>query len=185
MCGIVAMHATEAIVSQDLLGGRRAVWRTAGRMPGASGSRRRARRAGPCPAEHHRPRDRRSADRQRGRVDADRGQRRVLRLRADPPRPGGDGATASARDRTARSPSTSTRSYGTQCLHHLRGEFAFVAVGRAEPDALRRPRPLRDQAAVLRRPRERTVPGLRGEGPLRPGRPGAWDRQGVFLSSLR
>ena len=56
----------------------------------------------------------------------DRGQRRVLRLRADPR---ASCATAGHRFRTGSDSEIALHLYedlGPECLHHLRGEFAFV-----------------------------------------------------------
>ncbi len=80
----------------------------------------------PCAPEHHRPADRRSADRQPGQPVGDHLQRRVLRLRGDP-----EGARASAATslRTRSDSEIALHLYedlGPQCLHRLRGEFAFV-----------------------------------------------------------
>ena len=62
---------------------------------------------------------------------------------------------------------------GTQCLHQLRGEFAFVLWDEPNQTALRRPRPLRHQAALLRVARRHAVPRLRGQGAVRRRRAGA------------
>ena len=56
---------------------------------------------------------------------------------------------------------------GPQCLHRLRGEYRLRAVGRGPAAALRRSRPVRHQAALLRLARRSIVPRLRGQGAVR------------------
>ena len=127
MCGIVAIYHPHGCVSAEaLVRGDRAAPPPRPRRPAAMDRAARPGGAGPRPAQHHRPGDRRSADRERGRAAADRRQRRVLRLRADPARAGAARATGF---RTRSDSEIALHLYedlGPQCLHQLRGEYAFV-----------------------------------------------------------
>ena len=127
MCGITAVLSSSGAVSTETMHrGTAALASSRPRRTGALDLARLPRRARPHPALDHRPHHRRSADRERGRVALDRRERRVLRFRAIRDEPPRRGPQASAPDPTARSRCTSTRTYGPECLHHLRGEFAFA-----------------------------------------------------------
>ncbi len=99
-------------------------------------------------AEHHRPDDRRSADRQRGRAAPHRRQRRVLRLRADPLRAGARGArvpdAVGQRDRAA-----PVRGSRRACAALTARRVRVRDLGRAGWAAVRGARPVRHQAALL------------------------------------
>ena len=134
---------------------------------------------GPCPPQHHRPGDGRSAHRERGRAAADRRERRVLRLRADSARAGARGTPASdplgqrdrappVRGRRPALPSPAPR------------RIRVRPVGRGAAADLRGTRPIRDQAAVLRVARRRALPRVRGKGPVRGRRPGQMESRGVI-----
>ena len=181
MCGIVAAVSRGGGVSQDAL--QRATRRLHHRGPDAQrrlGRAARPRRARPRAPEHHRPGDRRSADRQRGRAAPHRRQRRVLRLRADPR------ASSSARGHAFRTQSDSEialhlyEDAGPRVAPPLRGEFAFAIWDERDGAAVRRARPLRHQAALLRDPRRHALPRLRGEGALRARRAARWDRETLY-----
>ena len=132
-----------------------------------------ARRARPRTAQHHRPCHRRPADRERGRARRHRRERRVLRLRA---RAGRARALRKAqaahalgqRDRAApvRGPRRAMRAPAARrvCVRDL---------GRPRAEAVRRSRPLRREAAVLRQAWGRSVPGFRDQGSVRGRRSGA------------
>ena len=177
MCGIVALFSRGAPIAADR-GARHA-------EPSSPRPRRAApldlarppRRPRPRPAQHHRPGDRRSADRQRGRADLGSSSTASSTT-----------SSASERELEAGGHRLRTRSdseialhlyedLGAQCLHRLRGEFAFVLWDETQPDAVRRARPLRHQAAVLRRPRRHALPRLRGQGAVRRRRAGALGRR--------
>lgn len=61
---------------------------------------------------------------------------------------------------------------GPECLHQLPRRVCLHHLGWAQPPALCRPRPVRDQAAVLRRACGEPLPRLRGKGAVRDGRAG-------------
>ena len=61
----------------------------------------------------------------------------------------------------------------TECVHRLRGEFAFVIWDAGEPDDVRGARPVRNQAAVLCVPRRHAVFCVGGEGAVCRGSAGA------------
>jgi len=115
----------------------------------------------PRTAQHHRPRDRRPADRQRGREPADRRQRRVLRFRVDP---------HGARVARPRFPDAIGQRDRAPPLRGLEPAVPPPAprrvrlrdLGRARRAPLRRARPLRDQAALLR-PEGRRLPRRVGD----------------------
>ena len=136
------------------------------------GRRPRPGRARARAAEHHRPLDGRPADRERGREPAHRGERRVLRLRGDPAAAGagrpplphalGQRDRASpVRGRRGALPAPAARRVRLRDL------------GRAGRRAVRRPRPLRHQAALLRAARGQLPRGLGGEGARGARRPAA------------
>ena len=80
-------------------------------------------------------------------------QRRGLQLPRAARRARGGRATGSARTPTPRSCSTPTRSGAPACVERFNGMFAFAIWDRERARAVPRPRPLRHQAALLRRPR--------------------------------
>ena len=84
MCGIVAALSKHRGIRHEPLARATRNSGTAALTHSSLGLARRSRGTRPCAAEHHRPDDRRSADRERGRPAPHRRQRRVLRLRADP-----------------------------------------------------------------------------------------------------
>ena len=179
MCGIVAIYHPHGCVSAEALArGDRAAPPPRTRRPAALDRAARAGGARPCPPQHHRPGDGRSADRERGRAAADRRERRVLRLRADPARAGARGTPASdplgQRDRAppVRGPRSALPSPAPRRIR-------VRPVGRGAAAALRRARPIRDQAALLRVARRRALPRVRGEGAVRGRRAGPLESRGV------
>ena len=102
----------------------------------------------------HRPRARRPADLQRGRLGRRRPQRRDLQLPRAARRAAAGAATASHAAATPRSSSTSTRSTAPTASPPAR-HVRLRAVGRAPPAAAARARPRRQEAAVLRAARRR------------------------------
>ena len=95
---------------------------------------------------------------------AARRQRRVLRLRAHPRR------ARVARPRLPHAVRQRDRAASLRgarraaSSHALRGEFAFAIWDERDGDAVRRARPLRHQAALLRGPRGTLPPRVGGEG---------------------
>ena len=130
------------------------------------------RRAGSREAGDHRPRDRRPADLERGRLGPDRRQRRVLRLRGDSRRAGAARASLPhpVRQRDRGPPVRGAR----PCLSVVAARRVRVRpVGPAAAPAVRRARPVRHQAALLRDRSRRALPGVGGEGAARRRRAGA------------
>ena len=72
--------------------------------------------------------------------------------------------TASRRPRTPRSSSRAYRQWGDGLLERLRGMFAFALWDERPAELLLRPRPIRDQAALLHGRRRRALLRVRGEG---------------------
>ena len=129
------------------------------------GRRRRARRPA---AQHRRRRGRPSAVRERGRARSGRCRtassttttRCARELDAGgPPLP--------SRDATPRSSRTSTRTRGTAFAEQLRGMFGLAVWDGRERRARHRPRPARDQAALLRRGRRPARLRVGAEEPAR------------------
>ena len=140
MCGIVAILRQGGHVSGEALQpSRRRTRASRPRRAEGLGRPARPRRARPRAPQHHRPRDRRSADRQRGRARLDRRERRVLRLRARSARARARRATASARAPTARSRCTSTRTAArsacTACAASSRSRSGTSATASCSPRA--------------------------------------------------
>ncbi len=142
----------------------------------------RAARAGRSRARtsfHHRPDDRRPADRERGRATPHRRQRRALRLRTDPDgagRPGPPAADAlGQRDRAP-----PLRGHRNGLPRAAPGRVRPAPLGRVQPGSLRGARSLRDQAALLRLPPGPPLLRLRGEGALRGRSAGALEPRHDF-----
>ena len=133
--------------------------RRAARVGPAARTRRPRSRA----AEHHRPGDRRPADRQRGREPPHRRERRVLRVREDPPgaRVAGARLPHALRQRDRPTP---VRGRGRPLPAPPPRRVRLRHLGRARRAALRRARPLRDQAPLLHDPRRGLPRRLRGQG---------------------
>ena len=117
-----------------------------------------------------------AADSQRGPERLDRLQRRDLQLRR-----------VARRAREARGHVFSTKSdtevivhlyeeYGTACLGHLNGQFAFAIWDAGKHRAFPRPRPGRHPAALLCDGRRRTALRLRDQGALHRSQAPAGDR---------
>ena len=104
--------------------------------------------AGRAAAVDHRPRARRPADAQRGRQRRGRPERRALRAPAAAGRPRARAGTGSARTATPRCCRTSTRSAGPTSPPGCAGCSRSRSGTRASGGSAR-PRPVRDQAAVL------------------------------------
>ena len=97
MCGIVAIFSPGPRSNANRSEGDATPPSPRARRAAPLDQRRPPGRPRPCAAQHHRPRDRRPADRQRGRAHPHRRQRRVLRLRA---RSSASSSTAGHRLRT-------------------------------------------------------------------------------------
>ena len=117
----------------------------------------------PAPAGH-RPRDRRPADLQRGRLGGGRPQRRDLQL------PRAAGAAASARGTASRRESDTEvivhlyEEEGADCVRSPAGHVRARALGLEAAATGPRPRPRRQEAALLRAPRRRAELRLGAEG---------------------
>ena len=87
-------------------------------------------------------------------------------------------AIACARAPTARSRCTSTRTSAPRASRSCAASSRSLLWDEAQPGALRRARPLRHQAALLRGARGHALPRLRGQGAVRGRRAGALEPRG-------
>ena len=168
MCGIVAIVDPAGRVSPHLVQRAAEVLHHRGPDPQRNWvARAPARRTRPRAAQHHRPHDGRSADRERGRAAAHRRERRVLRFRA---RSAASSSGEGHRFRTRSDSEIALHLYedlGARCLHQLRGEFAFALWDERDSTLVRGARPLRHQAALLRGPATAQSTRVRDQGARR------------------